>query len=61
MSKRTQYSYKVTLHWRDGTTESGKGWGATKEEAVADYANNVGYSGGAFRALDYWEAVREEV
>jgi len=60
MAKRVQESYDVTLHWRDGKTDKGIGWGSNRTEAAADAMNTMGYGGGALAALDYWEAVKQE-
>ena len=39
------------FHWLDGKVEECKGYG------VADAFTRLGYGGGAFAALDYWELV----
>jgi hypothetical protein len=45
---------KFLLHWLDGKTEEASG------VSIADAFRRAGYGGGAIRALDYYEEVKED-
>ena len=60
MAQRTQQSYKVVLHWRDGKTSEGIGWGTDRVEAATDVMNSMGYGRAGLAALDYWSATEEQ-